>query len=152
MAYSNQLWAMVRSLYMTGQFKSLAELHKSCTEANIKVPSIDAIKKRAGKEGWDKHGLEDEIKQTQEERIKELFAKHGMGEENVIIETVGLIKDYDDKPYVKKEGIKLYMDMTGTKAVTRVDATTAGEKLNTDAPIFILPDNGYTALVDRDVA
>lgn len=146
MAYSNQVWAMVRSLYMTGQFSSFQDLHQSCTETNMVVPSVDAMKKRSAKEGWDKHELEDEIKQTQEERIKELFAKHGMGEENIIEETVWLIK-HKDKPYVKKEGIKLYMDMTGTKAVTRVDATTAGEKISSDAPIFILPENGYTAKV-----
>jgi hypothetical protein len=83
--YPEELWHTIESLYRTGQFTSIANLHKHCSATFPKYPGVDAIKQRFAKHNirrGDK--LAPLIAEEIEKRTVDMFADLGMPKERVM--------------------------------------------------------------------
>lgn len=80
MAYSEELWKILRTLYESGQYSSVPELRENCKKIwdKVKVPSQSAIEKRVADEGWNKHQLEPVIEEQIENATVKMFSELGM--------------------------------------------------------------------------
>jgi hypothetical protein len=76
--YTPELWTTIQSMFESGKFTSIESLHKTCTTIFPRSPSLDAIKKRAGTEKWDKSAQKEAIEEEKTKNFRELFSELGL--------------------------------------------------------------------------
>ena len=84
------IWTQIRSMYGSGLFVSLADLHKASKKIYGKnCPTPSAITARSAAEHWKKTTHQERLEAAQEKNYQELFAAEGLGKPEI----VKLIKD-----------------------------------------------------------
>jgi hypothetical protein len=73
-----ELWMTVQSMFESGRFISLENLHKCCTSIFPNPPSLDSIKKHAATEKWDKSAQKEAIEEEKTKNFRELFSELGL--------------------------------------------------------------------------
>jgi len=78
--FSPDVWITIQALYESGQFATLENVydHLKRIDPGIRLPAISYTRKKAGKEGWNKHVSDAEIQEKKTQSIAELFAEMGM--------------------------------------------------------------------------
>lgn len=96
--YSPEFWISIRTLYESGQFPSYETLRAHLTKmmSGQRIPSLQAIKQRSAKEGWNKHISDAEIAEKKAQSITELFESYGMPLQERVRRNVVGIKCIDD--------------------------------------------------------
>lgn len=93
--YSPDVWITIQTLLESGQFSTLENVYKHLKKIHpgITLPAISTARKRAGKEGWNKHASDAEIQEKKTQSITELFAEYGMPlEERIRRNVMGITK------------------------------------------------------------
>ena len=143
MRYPETTWALMRSLYMSGQFGTMEELQQTCKKSmKIAVPSLSALQKHSIKYNWNKNELKEKIEKTHEEKVIEEFASVGLEKKDIYQGIVNMIKT-PQTATEKREGLKMAIDIVGLNAPRKIDATSNGESLSTEKTIFVIPSNGF---------
>lgn len=71
-------WATFRSLYESGQFIKMEDLHGHIKKAFGDAPSLDTLRHRAARDKWDRHRLEPQIQVAADKDVADTFAELGM--------------------------------------------------------------------------
>jgi hypothetical protein len=93
--YSQSQWSEIKTLYQSGTFSSLKELHGYCKNYFKKCPSLQAIVKHSTEEKWSKTLMRDDLDEIKKRSYRELFEEEGMGDRETVLRIVKGIKHPD---------------------------------------------------------
>lgn len=82
----------IKSMYESGMYNSVEEVHADCKKLFLDCPTLWAIKRLVMEEKWDKFKMKKVMEEVRQTNYKELFAAEGMGDEETVREVVSGIK------------------------------------------------------------
>ncbi len=77
-------FAHIRALWESGQFSTVKDFVKYGKETFKKFPSERTIDNKVGREGWNKHKMDEVIEKKIVASYEDLFAAEGMGDQEVV--------------------------------------------------------------------
>lgn len=80
--YPPELWITIQTLFESGRFASLTDLHKHYTSflPENQQPSLDSLKRKAAAQHWDKTKQADVIEEKKSKNFAEMFSELGLSE------------------------------------------------------------------------